>query len=208
MEPGCHSRIYKSPTRVPVLSHINPVHSPYHFLKIHCNIFLPSTSRSSSGLFPADFAIKPLYAPLLSPICFTCPSHFIYIWSPELYLVRSTGYKAPRYAVFSSYLVPLRPKYLLQHLILQHLQPVFFSQYERPSFTPIQNKIQSCSSLILVYIFGQHTRRQKHSFTPHQSVTWVEGDEMGRTGVLWSWDMHTKFLWKPVNGRGQLKSEV
>jgi hypothetical protein len=37
------------------------------------------------------------------------------------------------------YLVYLRPKYSPQQPILKHLQPTFFSQCQRPSFTPIQN---------------------------------------------------------------------
>ena len=36
------------------------------------------------------------------------------------------------------YLLPLRPKYSPQHQILE--QPVFLPQYERPKFTPTQNK--------------------------------------------------------------------
>jgi len=62
--------------------------------------------------------------------------------------VSSTDHKASRYAVFStpSYLVPLRPVYLPQHPTLKHPQPMLFYQYQRPSFTPIQNKGRNYSS--------------------------------------------------------------
>jgi hypothetical protein len=40
----------------------------------------------------------------------------------------------------SPYLAPLRPKYSYQYPVLQHPQPTFFPQCERPSFATIKNK--------------------------------------------------------------------
>jgi hypothetical protein len=37
------------------------------------------------------------------------------------------------------HLVSLKPKYPPQHPILEHPQPLFLPQCQRPSFTPIQN---------------------------------------------------------------------
>ena len=50
---------------------------------------------------------------------------------------------------FPSYLVPPRSKYS-QHHVLKHPQLTFLPQYQRTSFTPIQNNKQNYTTLILL----------------------------------------------------------
>jgi hypothetical protein len=59
----------KSPPLVPILSHINPIHTIPSYLRSSFNIVHPPTSWSSG--FPSNI----LYAFLFSPNCATCPAH-------------------------------------------------------------------------------------------------------------------------------------
>ena len=150
MEPEGSLPHTQVPDTCPLLSQLDPVHTPTsHFLKIQLNIILPTTPGypkwSLSLRFPHQ---NPVYT---SPLPYTRymsrPSHPYRFDHPN-----SIGWGVQ---IISSspplpcYLISLRPKYSHQHPFLKHPQPTFLHQCEQPSFTPIQNNSQNYSTVYL-----------------------------------------------------------
>jgi len=133
---------------------------PIPLLQHQFYIILPSKPRSSKwSLSPTSIQIPPV-----SHMCHTPrPSHSS--WFDHLNNIQCAEH-IMKFLIMSSplpqYLIPLTPKYLPQHPILQQPQPTFLPNCDTPSFKPTQNNRENCSSVYLnLYIFGQHTGWQK-----------------------------------------------
>ena len=68
---------------------------------------------------------------------------------------------------FPRYLVTPRSKYSPQHHVLKRPQLLFLPQYQRPSFTPIQNNRQNYSSIYLDLYFNKINPKNCISSIPH-----------------------------------------
>jgi hypothetical protein len=88
-----HYRTHKCPTPLPILIRLPVPTTPSHFLKIHLNIILPSTSGSSMVSFPQISPPEPCAH--LSPPLYVLhapPISFFLILPPAQYWVRSTDH--------------------------------------------------------------------------------------------------------------------
>ena len=142
----------KHPTPVPILSQISPVSaSTSYFLNIHYHYY-PPIYVYVVQVFSFPQPLPPPPSPShqthisISVVSHTCympfPSHFYSFDHPNNIWWEAEIMKLLVYVVFSipCYLVLLRPTYLLQFPILEHLQTMFLPHCDRPSFTPIKQQ--------------------------------------------------------------------
>ena len=141
MKPECSLPLHKSPPLFPILNKIIPAHAtPSDFLKIHFRIILISTPGSSKWSLS-------LRSPHQNSIC-TSPFAHRAKFPAQLFLLHLVTriifgvYRSRSSSLCSLFQIPLTssvlgPNILLSPLFSKHPQPKFFSQCERPSFTPI-----------------------------------------------------------------------
>ena len=107
-------------------------------LKIHFSSILPSTSVSFKSFL--SFGVPDQNPTCISPLSLTShTSCHLTLLDLITKIIFSEKYKswAPRYAISSHTLHPLRAKYLPQHCTLEHPLPVFFLQWDKPRSTCI-----------------------------------------------------------------------
>ena len=100
-----------------------------------------------------------LYVPPLSPLRATCPYHPILL-ALIIRIIFGEEYKKS----LPFHLVPLRPKLLSQHPILEHFQPTFLPQRERPTSHPYKTTGKIKVLYILIFIFLEGGQKYLESF--------------------------------------------
>ena len=112
-----HYHIHKSLPLAPILSHINPVQALLpHFYMTHVNIILLSMPDLLSGLFTL---VSHLFSPYIPQ---PCPYHPSLFNQPnnikqEVHIMKLCSVQLPQ---LPHYILPLRPRYIPQNLILMN----------------------------------------------------------------------------------------
>ena len=115
--PKVHYRTHKRPPPVPIPSQLHPVPTtPSHFLKIHLNIILPSTSWSPQWSLSLRFLYQnPVHtSPFLHMCHMSRPSQSSRFYHPHYigFRVQIIKLLIMQFSPLSCYPVPPRPKYL------------------------------------------------------------------------------------------------
>ena len=116
-------------------------------LILSTHLYLGTPSGLLSLYFPCRYLSHTCYMPRPSHSRFDHPS--IISWGVQIITFLNT-----QLSPLPCYLVPLRPKYFLQHPILTHHHPTFLPHCQWSSFTPIQNRQNYSSVYLNLCIFG------------------------------------------------------
>jgi len=136
---------------VQILSQVNPGHTlTSDVYKIHSNIILPSMPRSSKRSLSLRFFHQ--ISICTSPVPHMCymprSSHSSWLHYPIniWWGIQIMTFLNMQSSPVPSDLLPLKPKYLSQRLILQHPHPILPPICDRSGFTPTQQsaKLHLC----------------------------------------------------------------
>jgi hypothetical protein len=124
--PKVHHRIHNSAPTNPILSQVNPFHTPPPQLISLSSILIPFSHLRlglPSGLFPSGIPTKTLCSFLYSSMRVTCPTQQVLLYLICLLVfggwVQIMKFPTVRPSPFSRYFIPFRFKYSLQHPVLE-----------------------------------------------------------------------------------------
>jgi len=164
-----HYLVHNSPPLVPIPSQINLVHTlSSYFLRYTFILTFHLWLCLRNVLFHSGFHTRYLYVFLFSSTSSTRPAHLIVL---DLilcicHLVHSTSHEVHHSSVFFLLVyccsLPLGPKYLFQHPIIQNRQPNNLTLMWDTKFHTHTNNTRKCTSLNFnLYIFKYETEDKR-----------------------------------------------